>query len=271
MKSFSQYIKEKTEGKTAVLVWGRMNPPTIGHEKLLSKAASLKGDLHIYLSHTNDKKKNPLDYSSKIKYSRKMFPKYARNIHLDNKVKTLFNLLTKVYDLGYTKINLVAGSDRISEYDALVNKYNGVEGRHGYYKYEEMQIVSAGHRDPDAEGATGMSASKMRAAAVSNDFSTFKKGLPTAFKEDQELFNDIRKGMGLKESVSFRQHIQLRPVSEDREKFVEGDLFEEGQKVVIKESSEIGTLDFIGSNYVIVKTEDGKKYRKWISDVKEFN
>ena len=266
MKSFSDYLQE-SKSKAAILVWGRMNPPTIGHEKLLNKASSEAGDLFIYLSQTTDKKKNPLDYQSKIKYARKMFPKYARNIHLDKNVKTIFDLLVKIYDSGYQDVKLVAGSDRIDEYETLLAKYNGVDGRHGYYNFKTITIISAGHRDPDSDGATGMSASKLRAAAESNDFPLFQKGLPTAFKEAQELFNEIRKGLGLKESTHFRHHIQLKSISENREEYVKGKLFSIGDEVVINESQEIGVIELMGSNYIIIKTCDNKKYRKWIDDV----
>lgn len=270
VKSFTEYVTEAT--KEVTFAWGRFNPPTIGHEKLLEATAKVArgGAYRIYATQTADPKKNPLDYTSKVKFMRKMFPRHARAIVLDAQIKTLFDLLTKLYEEGYNKVNLIAGSDRVPEYQALTAKYNGVKGRHGFYNFEGgVNIISAGERDPDADGATGMSASKLRAAAADNDFQLFSKGMPSSFKETKQLFNDVRKGMGLKESHDFRSHLQLRSVSETREAYVAGDLFEKGDEVIVKESNEKGTVVMLGSNYVLVEFADGNKSRKWIDSVKK--
>lgn len=267
-KSFSSYITEAT--KEVTFTFGRFNPPTIGHEKLLDTVAKVaRGSKYlVYASHSADAKKNPLDYKTKVKYMRKMYPRHARSIMLDNGVRNVFDILVKLYDQGYNKINMVVGSDRVPEFEALTNKYNGVKGRHGFYNFEGgVNIVSAGERDPDAEGVTGMSASKMRAAAEANDFASFSKGLPKGFKDGNSLFNDVRKGMGLKESYNYREHVQLSPVSETREAYVQGELFAEGDVVVVKESDEVGTVIMRGSNYILVEMADGKKLRKWLDDV----
>lgn len=270
VKSFTEYVTEAT--KEVTFAWGRFNPPTIGHEKLLEATAKVArgGTYQIYATQTTDPKKNPLDYTSKVKFMRKMFPRHARAIVLDVQIKTLFDLLTKLYNEGYNKVNLIAGSDRVPEYQALTAKYNGVKGRHGFYNFEGgVNIISAGERDPDADGATGMSASKLRAAAADNDFQLFSKGMPSSFKETKQLFNDVRKGMGLKESHDFRSHLQLRSVSETREAYVAGDLFEKGDEVIVKKSNEKGTVVMLGSNYVLVEFADGNKSRKWIDSVKK--
>jgi hypothetical protein len=270
VKSFTEYVTEAT--KEVTFAWGRFNPPTIGHEKLLEATAKVArgGTYRIYATQTTDPKKNPLDYTSKVKFMRKMFPRHARAIVLDAQIKTLFDLLTKLYEEGYNKVNLIAGSDRVPEYQALTAKYNGVKGRHGFYNFEGgVNIISAGERDPDADGATGMSASKLRAAAADNDFQLFSKGMPGAFKETKQLFNDVRKGMGLKESHDFRSHLQLRSVSETREAYVAGSLFEKGDEVIIKESQEKGTVIMLGSNYVLVEFADGRKTRKWIDSLEK--
>jgi hypothetical protein len=270
VKSFTEYVTEAT--KEVTFAWGRFNPPTIGHEKLLEATAKVArgGAYRIYATQTTDPKKNPLDYTSKVKFMRKMFPRHARAIVLDAQIKTLFDLLTKLYEEGYNKVNLIAGSDRVPEYQALTAKYNGVKGRHGFYNFEGgVNIISAGERDPDADGATGMSASKLRAAAADNDFQLFSKGMPGAFKETKQLFNDVRKGMGLKESHDFRSHLQLRSVSETREAYVAGSLFEKGDEVIIKESQEKGTVIMLGSNYVLVEFADGRKTRKWIDSLEK--
>jgi hypothetical protein len=173
-KSFTTYVTEATKEVTFAL--GRFNPPTIGHEKLLEATAKVaRGSTYrVYATQTTDSKKNPLEYTAKVKYMRKMFPRHARSIVLDPKIKTIFDILTKLYDEGYTKVNLIAGSDRVPEYEALVSKYNGVKGRHGFYNFDGgVNIISAGERDPDADGASGMSASKLRAAAAENDQDAF--------------------------------------------------------------------------------------------------
>jgi len=270
IKKFSDYITEST--KEITTTFGRFQPPTIGHEKLMNAAAKVArgGTYRIYASQSTDSKKNPLDYTSKVKYMRKMFPRHARAIILDKNIKTMFDLLTKLYDEGFTKVNLLAGSDRVPEYEALVNKYNGVKGRHGFYNFEGgVNVISAGERDPDADGATGMSASKLRAFATDNDFQGFMKGMPPGFKEAKALFNDIRKGMGLKESHDFRSHLQLESVSDTREAYVTGNLFEVGDEVVVKESDEVGKVVMLGSNYVLVEMNDGKKVRKWLEAVEK--
>lgn len=269
-KGFADYLNEAT--KEVTVAWGRMNPPTIGHEKLFDATAKVArgGQYRIYATQSNDPKKNPLEYTTKVKYLRKMFPRHARSIILDKNVKTIFDLMTKLYDEGYNKVNLIAGSDRVPEYEALMSKYNNVKGRHGFFNFQGgVNVVSAGQRDPDADGAEGMSASKMRAAAEANNFSAFSKGLPKGFKEGQSLFNDVRKGMGLKESYNYREHIEFESISEEREAFVKGELFTEGDIVVIKENDEIGKLVMLGANYVLVEMHDGRKLRKWLDDVEK--
>ena len=187
---------------------------------------------------------------------------------LDKDVKSVFDIAVKLYDQGYTKINMVVGADRIREFDVLLNKYNGTKARHGFYNFKKINIVSAGERDPDATGVEGMSASKQRENAAKNDFVTFAQGVPKGMsdKDTRKLFNDVRKGMGLKEEFEFKNHIELETVSETREQYVQGELFKVGDTVVIKESDEIGTVSVLGANYVIVETDNGK-LRKWLDAV----
>jgi hypothetical protein len=201
IRSFSSYLAEESS-KEITIAFGRFQPPTIGHEKLMDKMEKVArgGIYHIYTSQSTDPKKNPLDYTTKVEYMRKMFPRHASSIIHDKDVKTIFDLLAKLYNKGYTKVNLVAGSDRVSEYVDLTNKYNGIKSRHGLYDFKGgVNVISAGERDPDSDGATGMSASKLRAFASENDFQGFLKGMPEGFKEAKDLFNAIRKGMKLKD------------------------------------------------------------------------
>jgi len=268
IKSFSDFLTEET--KEVSFVFGRFNPPTIGHEKLFDKlkTQARSGPYRIYASKSVDSKKNPLLFKDKIKFLRKMFPKHARNVMADKDVRNVLDIAVKLYDQGFTKVTMVAGSDRVRDFDILLNKYNGQKAKHGFYNFEgAINVVSAGERDPDAEGATGMSASKMRAAAQQNDLNSFSKGLPSNFNPT-DLFNAVRKGMGLK-MESLRKHIELPPVSETREDYIEGSLYKIGDIVRIKESQEIGEIIVCGSNYVMVESESIKK-RYWLDAVELF-
>jgi len=270
INTFKNFLVE--EEKTIYFTFGRMNPPTIGHEKLLKSLATKAGKnpYRVFVSQSQDPKKNPLAYKDKVKIIRKMFPKYARNIMLDNKVKTVFDAATKLYDEGYINVVMVVGSDRVREFEVLLSKYNGQKARHGFYNFKKITIVSAGERDPDAEGVEGMSASKMRAAASSGDFTQFSQGIPknVSNANAKAIYNAVRTGMGLKEAKETTQHIQLESVSELRESYVNGELFKEGDTVVIKESGELARVKTLGSNYVIIEGS-GNQYRKWLDAVEK--
>ena len=268
---FSEYLVE--EEKVGYLVFGRMNPPTIGHGKLLDKLAATAGraPYRIYLSQSSDSNNNPLTYSDKVKYARKMFPRHARSIIIDKKVVTPFHALSAMYNAGFKKVVMVAGSDRVKEYDLRLNKYNGKKGSHGFFNFDGgIKVVSAGQRDPDGKGAEGASGTKQRGYAKNNDFTGFSQGLSKAISnpDAKKMFNAVRSGMGLKEEHEFKRHIQLKTVSETREAFVKGELFELGEQVIIKSTSEVGKITVIGSNYVIVETSD-KTTRQWLDSVEK--
>ena len=270
INSFKNYLIE--EEKTVYFTFGRMNPPTIGHEKLLNVLARKAGKnpYRIFLSQTQDSKKNPLGYAEKIKLARKMFPKHARSIMLDKKVKTVFNAVQKLYDEGYKNVVMVVGEDRVREFDILLNKYNGKKGPHGIYSFSRLNSVSAGSRDPDSEGVDGMSASKMRKAASDKDFTAFSQGLPKTVSnaDAKSLYNKIRSAMGLKEQSEFKNHVQLKPVSDVREDYIQGNLYQVGDTVVIKETDEIVEIKRLGTNYVIVE-KDGSMFRKWLESIEK--
>ena len=267
IKNFSQYLVE--EEREVFFTFGRMNPPTIGHGKVIDTIVkkSKGSDYKIFLSQSQGPK-DPLSYSDKVKHMRKMFPKHGRNIIVDKSVKNVFDIATKLYDMGYRKITMVVGQDRLREFDVLLNKYNGKKARHGFYNFESINVVSAGQRDPDAEGVEGMSASKQRENAKENNYQAFSQGVPSSMsdKDARKLFNDVRKGMGLKEERSFKRHVDLGKLDDTREAYVQGELFELGDTVVIKESEEIGIVSVLGANYVIVECGD-KKLRKWLDAV----
>jgi len=264
LKSFRTFTEQST--KEIVVTFGRFNPPTTGHEKLIDAVAKNgKGKtFRIYASHSEDSKKNPLSYEDKIRFMRKMFPQYGRNIILDNSIKNVFNVASAAHDDGFSKLTLVVGSDRVPEFKRLLSKYDGVKGAHGYYKFRDgINVVSAGERDPDADDVSGMSASKMRAAAADNDLETFAKGLPKSFGEVKELFNAVRKGMGLKESYSFRKHIQLQPISETRERYINGEIYNVGDDVYDVTDNTRYIVSERHSNYVSCVLEGSDHVKKF--------
>ena len=201
MKTYKKFVTER-KGDTVVFTFGRFNPPTVGHEKLITAVQSVArtrgGDFFVYPSHSQDPKKNPLNQATKIKYMKKMFPKFKKNI-IASSGKTALNIAAELYKKKYTTLVMVVGSDRVDEFQRILDKYNGQDLAHGFYDFDQIYVVSAGERDPDAEGVEGMSASKMRAAAVAGDFKSFRMGTPKALSDSdtKQLFNDIRKGMRL--------------------------------------------------------------------------
>lgn len=265
---FSQFLVE--EEKTVFFGFGRMNPPTIGHGKLLDVLSQKSGrnPYRMFLSQSQDKNKNPLIYKDKVKHARKMFPKHARSIMLNNKVRTALDALVILYNEGFVNVVMVAGSDRINEFNVLLNKYNGKDSRHGFYNFKSIKIISAGERDPDSEGAEGASATKQRQYAKDNNFTSFAQGLPAAMTnpDAKKLFNAVRKGMGLKEAKEFKNHIQLEPVSDLRESYLRDNIFKEGEQVVMTRHGIVGNIKYLGTNYLIVESK-GETWRCWLNDV----
>jgi predicted kinase len=207
MKKFLEKINEDlATHKPVVMAFGRMNPPTTGHEKLVDKVKQLAKDYnaphHVIISHSIDAKKNPLDAATKIKHAKRFFP--GTNISASSKEKpTFLQHAVALHQAGHDHLIMVAGSDRIPEYEKKLNQYNG-EGPGKLYNFKKIEVKSAGHRDPDAEGAEGMSASKMREHATNNNFGEFKQGIPSHVPEKhaRELFRDVRRGMGLNENYN---------------------------------------------------------------------
>lgn len=174
--------------RTAVMAFGRMNPPTIGHAKLVDAIKAQPGDPYIFLSQSQKPKTDPLAFQDKLRYAKFFFP----NVTIGNpEVKTIIQALQKVETMGYTDLIYVAGSDRVESFKELINKYNGKD-----YTFKNIEVISAGERDPDADGAEGMSASKMRQAAADDDFDSFKQGVPQQ-ELASEMFKAVRQGMGL--------------------------------------------------------------------------
>ena len=273
ISSFKSYLVE--EEKSLYFTFGRMNPPTIGHEKLMETLSKKSGrnPYRVYLSQSQDKKKNPLHFTEKVKYARKMFPRHARQIMSDKKIRNVFEAASKIYNEGYKRICMVVGSDRTLEFETILNKYNGKKGRHGFYHFENIQVLSAGERDPDAEGAKGMSASKMRQAVMEKDFTSFSQGLPrnVSNKEAKKLYNSVRTGMGLKEQKEFKNKIKLAEVSNVRENYIKGSLYKEGDRVRIKKTNEIATIKRTGSNYLVLENKNWNNFKNvWLDSVEMY-
>ena len=268
ISSFKHYLIE--EEKTVYFTFGRMNPPTTGHEKLMNELSKKSGSnpYKVYLSQSTDKKKNPLEFKYKVKTVRKFFPKHARSVVLNKKVKNVFDAVTEMYNDGFKNITMVVGSDRINEFSTLLKKYNGVKGRHGLYNFNKINVISAGDRDPDADDISGMSASKMRSLANEGNFTQFSQGLPrnVSNADAKKVYNEVRKGMGLKEQIEYFNKLHFEPVSEKREAYVKGNLFNIGDHVTVMGSDELASVTSLGSNYVIIES-NGKLYRKWLSDI----
>ena len=188
------------------MAFGRMNPPTVGHEKLVNKvhqiAKDYKADHRVILSHSTDTKKNPLDAQTKLKHAKRFFP--GTNLEVaDKEHPTFLQHAAKLHQQGYDHLIMVAGSDRVPEYEKKLKQYNGTSTG-SLYNFKKIEVKSAGDRDPDAEGLEGMSASKMREHAKNKDFNSFKQGVPSHVPENhaRQLFNDVRKGMGLNENYN---------------------------------------------------------------------
>jgi len=199
LKEFKDITEIAIKAKGATFTFGRFNPPTVGHVKLAIKMKSVAGgdDILIYTSHTTDKKKNPLTNAQIRKFMNPMLP---RGINVSaSPARTIFDVVVDIYDKGYRSVKMVVGSDRVREFETLLNKYNGANTRYGTYNFSYISVVSAGERDPDAEGVSGMSASHMRHLAYSDNEDEFLSALPTGYKLGSQLYRAVRKGMGIRE------------------------------------------------------------------------
>ncbi|MDP7367204.1 MAG: hypothetical protein QGH83_08080, partial [Candidatus Pacebacteria bacterium] len=267
MKTFRQLTEAKD---TIVFAFGRFNPPTIGHEKLIEAVDKVAGsnDFRIYPSFTKKPDTDPLPHPLKVAYMRNMFKKYARHIKADKKAKTLIMVAEILYKEGYKNLIMVAGSDRIMEFTEILTKYNGVPDKKGnlLYDFESVKVVSAGERDPDAEGVEGMSASKMRAAVTENDFKSFEMGLPRGFRGGRKLFNDVRKHMGIRE---VRDMGEMDFYEEVRDSYLTGKMWNVGE-IIITEHGESEVVHK-GTNYLAYMTKEGKVHKSWLHDIAERN
>ena len=296
---FKQFITEAPE-KSAAFAFGRFNPPTVGHEKLINKVKSVADEhnatAHIVASHSEGTSKDPLPAKAKVGYLKHVAPEGTKVTGASKESPTFLHAASKIHDQGYNHLVMVAGSDRTSEYDKTLHKYNNVAGKHGYYNFKSIKVVSAGQRDPDAEGVEGMSGTKMRAHARAGEMKQFKSGLPKALhphakeivdhikavKEDYE--NPTRFDDGTPEgtdyAVSMTPEMKIVcPVGEVfskdkgmcvpvRESYIAGEIFKLNDLVESTNGTR-GKIVYRGSSYVTIQQESGDTSKHWLKDIQE--
>ena len=304
---------KKTEGSQGiVLVFGRFNPPTVGHQKLLQaaqrEAKRNNSDLKIYPSRTQDPKKNPLDPNIKVSVMRQMFPQHSENIVNDNANRTIFDVLKKAHNDGYTNVRIVAGDDRVKQFDKLSQNYNGQ-----LYQFDNLETISSGAREDDSEGLEGYSASRMRLAAMEGDFKTFYKNLQSEVpavdantgepifevdpntgeelidengdpieamelsplmtrKKATEYFIGLRKAMGVEDVKECWNIWEIAPKEDPenlREAYIKKEIFDVGTKVEDVTTGLVGRILRRGTNHLICVTENQIMFKSWIKDVSE--
>ena len=262
----------KTKG-TLTLAFGRFNPPHAGHQQLMDIAAASasaeESDYIIVPSRSNDKKKNPLDADTKISMMRQMFPQHSERIINDTSNRTIFDVLKKAHNDGYANVRIVAGDDRVKEFDKLSQNYNGT-----LYDFEGLEVISSGERDPDSDGVEGLSSSRMRLAAMEGDFKTFRSGLPEDVprKQAMSLFDTVRQGMGVDEVKECWNIWEIAPKDDPenlREAYIKKEVFDIGTKVENVNTGLIGRIIRRGANHLICVTEDNIMFKSWIKDVTE--
>ena len=261
---------QKTKG-TLTVAFGRFNPPHLGHLQLMDTAAASAeaegSDYMIVPSRSQDPKKNPLDPDSKVAIMRQMFPQHSERITNDVSTKTIFDVLKKAHNDGYTNVRIVGGADRVKEFDKLANNYNG-----NLYAFDNIEVVSAGDRDPDSDGVEGLSASRMRLAAAEGDFKTFRLGMPPEMrpKDAKAVFDTVRASMGIQDEVVEVWKIAPKFDAQTlRENYISEAIFRIGQLVENLNTGLIGRIIRRGANHLICVTEDNIMFKSWIKDVTE--
>ena len=251
------------------VTFGRFNPPTIGHQKLLdaAKKAAGKGSLKVYPSRSQDAKKNPYDADEKVDVMKQMFPDHAESIVNDPNARTIFDVLKQAHQDGYSSVKIVVGGDRVIEFEKLSGDYNGQ-----LYDFSGVETVSAGERDPDSKDVDGMSASKMRKAAADNDFKAFRQGVPKTIddKSAKQMMNTLRKKMNVKEGWNLWEIAPKFDWKNLRESYVSGKIFKVDGLVENLNTGLIGKVLRRGTNYLICVTEDNIMFKSWIRDLREY-
>ena len=266
MKTLKELLSKGSVGRKqpVVFAFGRFNPPTVGHQKLIDRvitmAKRVKGLPVLYVSASQDKKKNPLTAKQKLDYLKKVYPRGIKLLPATNKERTFMEILKNNFDKKYTDVYMIAGSDRVAEFKRLIKSYNGKD-----YNFDTVNVVSAGERDPDADGVSGISASKMREFATRNDYKNFRSNLMTGTKEKDamKLFKDLKNQMGVRENM-------LAPSDNDkelREEYHNNEIFNINEYVENKKDGSVGRIIKRGPNYVQYEMEDGGVQKAWLEDL----
>ena len=259
----------KSKG-TLTIAFGRFNPPHIGHQQLMDTAKAAadqeQGDYIIVPSRSNDPKKNPLDADTKVAFMRGMFQQHAGRIQNDVNTRTIFDVLKKAHADGYENVRIVGGADRVGEFSKLANNYNGT-----LYQFNNVEVISAGDRDPDAEGVEGLSASRLRLAAAENDYKTFRSAMPDTMRprEVKDLYNTLRMSMGINEEWGIWEMAPKFDQQTLRENYVSKAIFRIGEWVENMNTGLVGKIVRRGANHLICVTEDKIMFKSWIRDVNE--
>jgi len=263
-----------TPKRHIAFTFGRFNPPTIGHEKLINKVASVGANEYIIVpSGSFDNKKNPLKVDDKVRIMKSMFPRHAGKIKQIPGARTAIEVINKLNGKA-NEVTMVVGSDRVREFETLLKKYNGVKARGTDYEFDKINVVSAGERDPDAEGAAGMSASKMRDAAAKDDFKSFQQGLPSSFRDKQKLFGLVRKGMNIQANYTSHGVGTMKPMAaienftqwQIRDLYIREQLFKKDDLVEDQRQDVSGKVIRRGTNYIVLEDNNSNLHKCWIWD-----
>ena len=263
----------KTKG-TLTLAFGRFNPPHAGHQQLMDIAAASAeeeegGEYIIVPSRSQDPKKNPLDADTKVSMMRNLFPQHSERIINDGANRTIFDVLKKAHNDGFTNVRIVAGQDRVKEFDKLSQNYNGQ-----LYQFDNIEVASSGDRDPDSDGVEGLSSSRMRLAAAEGDFKTFRSGLPegTPRKMAMTLFDTVRQTMNVQEMKEFWNIWEIAPKYDPenlRESYINKEIFNIGDRVENLNTGLIGRIIRRGANHLICVAENNIMFKSWVKDLRE--
>jgi hypothetical protein len=256
--------KETIRDEVVTVVFGKFNPPTQAHKRVLesAKKTASGGNFYVFPSRTQDGKKNPLDPDTKISYMKEMFPEYADSIIDSDEFQTIFDVLQFLNQEGYTGVNIVCGAERVSEIDNLANKSNGQ-----LYDYQSINVVSSGSKDAESESG---SSDVARKAAAEKDFETFKKALPSGFSGAKQMFTDLQQSMNIKEGYRLWEIAPEYDWKGLRENYVFGHLYQVGTIIESCNTGLIGKVIRSGANHLICVTEDGIMFKSWIKDVCEY-
>jgi hypothetical protein len=262
--------QEQEEPNGVAIVVGRFNPPSKNHEALLKAGYSIAKrngyEFRIYPSRIQDDNTNPLKPKQKISFMKSMFPDYADYIVDSEDKKTIFDILSSLYNDGYTDAIIVVGQDRLGEFQSLVHKGDGQ-----MYQFNEIQVVSSGVKDPDSDSEDPGSSAMMRTAAAVGDIQRFSTGLPNNMKvtEKEKMFNAVAKSMNVSEETELWKISPELDYGAMRWNYKNNGLFEIGSVVENLNSGLRGEIIRKGSNHLICVTEDGIMFKSWLKDVRE--